>query len=161
MGLSPDEMDTGGVSELDAHPRRAAHDLTAGEGQVAGIVGSAVLGAVLTGGGAGAEVAERSVAIRATDEISSTSLRGKSLTSGEKILRELGLVKRSAKGGGFEFVDEQNVVRVRWDRGLAGWKNHWHKFYRDSSGQIHRLTDSGHFVQGNDRFFTKVHIPSK
>lgn len=100
-------------------------------------------------------------AIKYTDEISTTSLRGKSLNTGEKILQKLGLVKKANDRGGFTFYDKNGFARIRWDRGLKkkGFQNHWHKFIRDNKGQIHELADNGHIVA--DETAPKVHITSQ
>ena len=99
---------------------------------------------------------EARVPVRFTDAVSATRLRGKSLTSGEKMLCKLSLAKRANTRGGFDFVDEKGVVRARWDRSDP---NHWHKFVVDEAGQLHRLNDAGHAI--DDSSATSVHIPSR
>ena len=91
---------------------------------------------------------------RYADDIVDVALRGKSLTSGAKKLRELGLTERVTKTGRHEFVDETGRVRAAWDPANARGGNHWHKFAPDGTP----LNEAGRFV---DRRSGAAHIPSK
>jgi hypothetical protein len=114
-------------------------------------MGFALAGAALPGGGYTA-VGRR--IIRYSDDIVDVGLRGKSLTSGSKKLRALGLEERVTRTGRHEFVDESGRVRVAWDPANSLGGNHWHKFAPDGSP----LNDAGHVV---DRHEPRAHIRSR
>jgi len=92
--------------------------------------------------------------IKYGDNISKLKLRGKSLTSGMKMLKKMGLDMRITKTGRIEFFDPKTgVVRAAWDP-VKKWTSHWHKFSPD--GKL-PLNDAGHVVE---KQMPKAHIPS-
>jgi hypothetical protein len=96
--------------------------------------------------------------IKYGDDVSTLPLRGQSLNSGGKKLRELGLHERVTKTGRHEFYDPKTGgVRAAWDPKNSKGGNHWHKFAPDTSKKI-PLNDAGHVVGSTE---PKAHIPSK
>ena len=81
---------------------------------------------------------------RLYDDVSRQRLFKMNLNRGTKELEALGLSRRTNARGGYDFVDSTGMVRVRYDVGTQGWDDHWHKFYRDESGNIFRLNDRGY-----------------
>ena len=115
------------------------------------MVGLAAAGVFLPGGGytaAGKRI------IKYSDEIIDVGLRWRSLTSGSKKLRALGLTERVTERGRHEFVDGAGRVRAAWDAETKKWGSHWHKFAPDGTP----LTESGHAVTRNEG---RAHIPSR
>jgi RHS repeat-associated protein len=93
---------------------------------------------------------------RVRDAITKLKLRGLSLTSGMKKLRELGLSMRITKTGRREFFDTvTGTVRAAWDEANRKGGNHWHKFAPDGKTPIN---DAGRVVEKKS---TAAHIPSK
>jgi len=102
----------------------------------------------------------REVPANYIDDVSTTSLRNRSLNNGVKLLvKKLGLAPRIGERGSWEFVDAQGRVRVRWDPSNI-FPSHWHKFaYTRNGDQFFRLKDNGYVIwDQNSRI---VHIPSK
>jgi RHS repeat-associated protein len=94
--------------------------------------------------------------IKFNDPVSKLSLRGKTLTSGSKTLRDMGLKERITRTGRHEFYDPQTgKVRAAYDAANSKGGNHWHKFAPD--GQT-PLNNAGRVVE---KIRTSAHIPSK
>ncbi len=92
---------------------------------------------------------------RFRDLISKSSLRGKSLTAGAKVLRELGLNERITKTGRREFFDPKTgQVRAAYDAANSKGGNHWHKFAPDGTP----INNGGRIVEKST---TAAHIPAK
>jgi RHS repeat-associated protein len=130
---------------------RTMMDRNATAGEKFTTVGLAAASIGLPGGGYTA-VGKR--VIRFSDEILDVGLRGKSLTSGSKKLRELGLEERVTRTGRHEFVDGSGRVRAAWDPATSKWGNHWHKFGPDGTP----VNEAGRVVEKRD---PRAHIPSK
>lgn len=117
---------------------------------------AALVPGVPAGAAAGINAARAcKLTVRYSDEVAKLPLRHRSLTSGSKRLRGLGLRERITKTGRHEFVDKNSRVRAAWDAKNSKGGNHWHKFAPD--GQT-PLADSGRVVGKRE---TAAHIPSK
>jgi RHS repeat-associated protein len=93
-----------------------------------------------------------------TDKISKLKLRGKSFTSGDKLLRKEGLVRKpNPRGPGYVYVDKKGNIRARYDPGPPA---HWHK-YAPGGGQdlqtLVPINDAGKAVKRTEG---AAHIPT-
>jgi len=85
------------------------------------------------------------------DAASQSSLRGKSLISGTKALKDAGLVPRKAANGAWEFLDETTgAVRAKWVPRCGKEPPHWSKFEPNGNQKAY-LNDAGRPVTSTDK----------
>jgi RHS repeat-associated protein len=101
----------------------------------------------------GPMISPRSPIVR---QIIKFALRGRSLVSGSKFLRRLGLRERITRTGRHEFYDPKTgKVHAAWDPKNSKGGNHWHKFLDDA---VTEVNDAGRVVEKTSK---AAHIPSK